>query len=355
MLKPLKGLLQISKTKVILNSLFMSIKYLKTTMFFLLIYLFVYANIGVSIFKGVLETRCRTNPLPPTNHLDPWAITPTPGVPQFICGYKSCPAGSHCLNAHSHGLPYESNHISIDEFNFGITSFDNIWWAILTMFEILVGEGWVKILYIYWNAMHPFVAMLYFNSAIFFGTIFMLNMVLGVISYTFSKVTEEDRQREMTPMEIMAQIMVGKGKGTRRGRKEIRKLKRAETRKLSIGMRLVENTEYDDCSPMGKQAGPSKFSLGRGKTFCSSSGGNLPNFGQIPQDSMGDANCGKSVGGVCLGHDGKDSYNGQEDEMDKELSSSEMSSSDESKQSESEEKFNPDDSGRDVFNIFKDQ
>lgn len=38
MLKPLKGLLQISKTKVILNSLFMSIKYLKTTMFFLLVY-----------------------------------------------------------------------------------------------------------------------------------------------------------------------------------------------------------------------------------------------------------------------------------------------------------------------------
>ena len=31
MLKPLKGLLQISKTKVILNSLFLSIKYLKAT------------------------------------------------------------------------------------------------------------------------------------------------------------------------------------------------------------------------------------------------------------------------------------------------------------------------------------
>lgn len=105
------------------------------------------------------------------------------------------------------------------------------------MFEILVGEGWVKILYIYWNAMHPFVAMLYFNSAIFFGTIFMLNLVLGVISYTFSKVTEEDRQSSMSPMEVMAQIMLGKGKVTRRGRKEIRKLKKNKTKRLSIGMR----------------------------------------------------------------------------------------------------------------------
>jgi hypothetical protein len=161
----------------------------------------------------------------------------TPNVSQFICGYKKCPVGSHCLNAHSHGLPFEDGHVNIDEFNFGITSFDNIWWAILTMFEILVGEGWVKILYIYWNAMHPFVAMLYFNSAIFFGTIFMLNLVLGVISYTFSKVTEEDRQSSMSPMEVMAQIMLGKGKDTRRGRKEIRKLKRNKTRRLSIGMR----------------------------------------------------------------------------------------------------------------------
>lgn len=93
--------------------------------------------------------------------------------------------------------------------NFGITSFDNIGFAMLTVFQCITMEGWTAILY--WVGLatawggHPafdilhsacFSALyfqtndalgstfnwIYFVPLIVLGSFFMLNLVLGVLS-----------------------------------------------------------------------------------------------------------------------------------------------------------------------------
>lgn len=87
--------------------------------------------------------------------------------------------------------------------NFGITSFDNIGFAMLTVFQCITMEGWTSILY--WVTASPCVMLqctcpyalhflqtndalgssynwVYFVPLIVIGSFFMLNLVLGVLS-----------------------------------------------------------------------------------------------------------------------------------------------------------------------------
>jgi hypothetical protein len=219
MSKPIKGLLQVSKTRIILKTLFQSLKNLKGSLFFLLVFVLVYSMIGVSIFRGAMETRCRTTVTPPANvATEGWPIYQDIHTKPHICGYKRCPDTSYCKNAAAFNLTYDKHATEIKEFNYGYTNFNNVAWGMLTMFEIWTGEGWVNILYIYWNSLHPILAMLYFNSSIFFATIFMMNMVLGVINSTFEKVTREDKITEEKVKENMRNIALNArgtvGRGT---------------------------------------------------------------------------------------------------------------------------------------------
>lgn len=84
--------------------------------------------------------------------------------------------------------------------NQGITSFDNIGFAMLTVFQCITMEGWTQILY--WvccrrgfrvarrqelvlktnDAVGTLFNWLYFVPLIILGSFFMLNLVLGVLS-----------------------------------------------------------------------------------------------------------------------------------------------------------------------------
>lgn len=86
--------------------------------------------------------------------------------------------------------------------NHGITSFDNIGFAMLTVFQCITMEGWTAILY--WvnyipclilvrftyskyylqmnDAVGSYFNFLYFVPLIVLGSFFMLNLVLGVLS-----------------------------------------------------------------------------------------------------------------------------------------------------------------------------
>ena len=90
--------------------------------------------------------------------------------------------------------------------NYGITSFDNIIYAMLTVFQCITMEGWTPILYwvckwlilllaakaieMYVNHLFPQTNdalggsfnFVYFVPLIVIGSFFMLNLVLGVLS-----------------------------------------------------------------------------------------------------------------------------------------------------------------------------
>lgn len=66
--------------------------------------------------------------------------------------------------------------------NYGITSFDNIGYAMLTVFQCVTMEGWTPILYWTNDAMGSYFNNFYFVPLIVIGSFFMLNLVLGVLS-----------------------------------------------------------------------------------------------------------------------------------------------------------------------------
>ncbi len=66
--------------------------------------------------------------------------------------------------------------------NFGITSFDNIGYAMLTVFQCVTMEGWTQILYWTNDSMGSYFNWVYFVPLIVLGSFFMLNLVLGVLS-----------------------------------------------------------------------------------------------------------------------------------------------------------------------------
>ena len=66
--------------------------------------------------------------------------------------------------------------------NYGITSFDNIIYAMLTVFQCITMEGWTPILYWMNDAVGSSYNWVYFVPLIVIGSFFMLNLVLGVLS-----------------------------------------------------------------------------------------------------------------------------------------------------------------------------
>ncbi|KAG8520809.1 Voltage-dependent L-type calcium channel subunit alpha-1F, partial [Galemys pyrenaicus] len=79
--------------------------------------------------------------------------------------------------------------------NGGITNFDNFFFAMLTVFQCVTMEGWTDVLYWMQDAMGYELPWLYFVSLVIFGSFFVLNLVLGVLSGEFSKEREKAKAR----------------------------------------------------------------------------------------------------------------------------------------------------------------
>lgn len=115
----------------------------------------------------------------------------------FACGVRRCP------------ISYECNDTWIGP-NDGITQFDNILFAVLTVFQCITMEGWTAVLYnvsaaaqlrcrhdmrrplsfsgLFFfflqtnDALGPMWNWIYFIPLIIIGSFFVLNLVLGVLS-----------------------------------------------------------------------------------------------------------------------------------------------------------------------------
>uniref|UniRef100_UPI0037E984D5 voltage-dependent N-type calcium channel subunit alpha-1B-like n=1 Tax=Semicossyphus pulcher TaxID=241346 RepID=UPI0037E984D5 len=133
----------------------------------------MFAIIGVELYMGKFHTTC-------------FRIDTGEQAVHWPCGLdlpaRICPNGTQCRE-------YWAGP------NFGITNFDNILFAVLTVFQCITMEGWVDILYSTndvgntWN-------WLYFIPLIIIGSFFMLNLVLGVLSGEFAKERERVEKRQ---------------------------------------------------------------------------------------------------------------------------------------------------------------
>ena len=79
--------------------------------------------------------------------------------------------------------------------NHGITTFDDIIFSMMTVFQCITMEGWTDILYFANDAIGASMNWVFFFLLVIVGSFFMLNLVLGVLSGEFAKERERVENR----------------------------------------------------------------------------------------------------------------------------------------------------------------
>ncbi|XP_063791946.1 voltage-dependent N-type calcium channel subunit alpha-1B isoform X6 [Pseudophryne corroboree] len=172
-LRPLKLVSGIPSLQVVLKSIMKAMVPLLQIGLLLFFAIVMFAIIGLEFYMGKFHKTCFSNETG-----EPIADYPCGELPARTCDNET----STCR------LYWKGP-------NFGITNFDNILFAVLTVFQCITMEGWTDILYNTNDAVGAMWNWLYFIPLIIVGSFFMLNLVLGVLSGEFAKERERVENR----------------------------------------------------------------------------------------------------------------------------------------------------------------
>ncbi|EAR86385.2 cation channel family protein (macronuclear) [Tetrahymena thermophila SB210] len=181
MLRPLKLIYHIKPYKKQLERFIRSVSLLGESIIRLFIFMVFFTILGLNIFKGSLEYRCRETPNPPENS-EIWQVAED--VP-FLCGYWACPGDTYCRSPYDYDLSYNKEEIDIPEMAYGFISFDNFFKALLTIIHITFIMNWSRITFTYWRYVNTLFVSAYFTSACIFLFHILINMILAIFYDSF--------------------------------------------------------------------------------------------------------------------------------------------------------------------------
>ncbi|XDV51466.1 hypothetical protein PO909_020336, partial [Leuciscus waleckii] len=168
-LRPLKLVSGIPSLQVVLKSIMKAMIPLLQIGVLLFVAILMFAIIGLEFYMGKFHQTCYDNVTFEIFDEQP-------------CGARSCPDYSLCMG-------YWIGP------NYGITQFDNVLFAVLTVFQCITMEGWTDMLYYSNDALGSSWNWMYYVPLIIIGSFFMLNLVLGVLSGEFAKERERVENR----------------------------------------------------------------------------------------------------------------------------------------------------------------
>uniref|UniRef100_A0A8C9TP71 Voltage-dependent L-type calcium channel subunit alpha n=1 Tax=Scleropages formosus TaxID=113540 RepID=A0A8C9TP71_SCLFO len=175
-LRPLRLVSGVPSLQVVLNSIIKAMVPLLHIALLVLFVIIIYAIIGLELFIGKMHATCFVAGTDIIAEEEP--------APCAISGHgRQCPVNGTVCREGWHGP------------NGGITNFDNFAFAMLTVFQCITMEGWTDVLYWMNDAMGLELPWVYFVSLVIFGSFFVLNLVLGVLSGEFSKEREKAKAR----------------------------------------------------------------------------------------------------------------------------------------------------------------
>uniref|UniRef100_A0A8D3CH50 Voltage-dependent L-type calcium channel subunit alpha n=1 Tax=Scophthalmus maximus TaxID=52904 RepID=A0A8D3CH50_SCOMX len=169
-LRPLRLVSGVPSLQIVLNSIMKAMVPLLHIGMLVMFVIIIYAIIGLELFIGRMHKTCYSIGLMMEDDPSPCAFA---GSGRFCDGN-----GTECRGK------WEGP-------NGGITNFDNIFFAILTVFQCITMEGWTDVLYWMNDAIGFEIPWIYFVSLVIFGSFFIINLVLGVLSGEFSKEREK--------------------------------------------------------------------------------------------------------------------------------------------------------------------
>ncbi|XP_078424367.1 voltage-dependent L-type calcium channel subunit alpha-1C [Cetorhinus maximus] len=175
-LRPLRLVSGVPSLQVVLNSIIKAMVPLLHIALLVLFVIIIYAIIGLELFMGKMHKTCLLNGSGTIAEEEPAPCSLNVGHGRRCSNDTLCKSGWVGPND-------------------GITNFDNFAFAMLTVFQCITMEGWTDVLYWMQDAMGYELPWVYFVSLVIFGSFFVLNLVLGVLSGEFSKEREKAKAR----------------------------------------------------------------------------------------------------------------------------------------------------------------
>uniref|UniRef100_F6Q8W5 Voltage-dependent calcium channel type A subunit alpha-1 n=1 Tax=Ciona intestinalis TaxID=7719 RepID=F6Q8W5_CIOIN len=179
-LRPLKLVSGIPSLQVVLKSIMKAMVPLLQIAVLLLFFIVVCSIVGLELYMGRFHRTCYSNSTILDKIIRDNQICSEDNSASY--GKYVCENGSYCGD-----WPLGPNH--------GITTFDNIIFSMMTVFQCITMEGWTDILYFADDATGSIYNWAYFIMLIIVGSFFMLNLVLGVLSGEFAKERERVENR----------------------------------------------------------------------------------------------------------------------------------------------------------------
>ncbi|XP_020560491.1 voltage-dependent L-type calcium channel subunit alpha-1D [Oryzias latipes] len=171
-LRPLRLVSGVPSLQIVLNSIMKAMVPLLHIGMLVMFVIIIYAIIGLELFIGRMHKSCY-------DISTGLMVEDDPSPCAFAGSGRFCVTnGTECRGK------WEGP-------NGGITNFDNIFFAMLTVFQCITMEGWTDVLYWMNDAIGFEIPWIYFVSLVIFGSFFIINLVLGVLSGEFSKEREK--------------------------------------------------------------------------------------------------------------------------------------------------------------------
>ncbi|XP_065091467.1 voltage-dependent calcium channel type A subunit alpha-1-like isoform X7 [Ochlerotatus camptorhynchus] len=188
-LRPLKLVSGVPSLQVVLKSIIKAMAPLLQIGLLVLFAIVIFAIIGLEFYSGALHKSCYS--LENAFEIIEEGDLPTPCYDDDDTMNVELPAGVHLCN-HNESACIEQ----WEGPNYGITNFDNIGFAMLTVFQCITMEGWTSTMYWTNDALGSTFNWIYFVPLIIIGSFFMLNLVLGVLSGEFAREREKVENRQ---------------------------------------------------------------------------------------------------------------------------------------------------------------
>ena len=165
-LRPLRTITSIKGLRMLVVSLLSALPMMKQTIIVLFFFFLIFAIGGVQMLQGILKRRCI--------EITTGKMLEDEEGEGLLCGGTfNCPHGYFCGKQ-------ETNP------NYGNTNLDNIFYALLMVFQSTTLEGWSDIQTMYQRT-YSYYIFLYFIMIVFIGAFFLMNLTLAVINASFTK------------------------------------------------------------------------------------------------------------------------------------------------------------------------
>lgn len=201
LLRPLRTLTTMPSMKILISTLIDSVAQLGGVLVLAVFFFIIFAILGVSLWKGSINMRCRLTEFPMDGD---WEVDEAD--PLLCSSQRQCAVNRWCGSLaeanRTDDARYELNSTliqdlyrdsEIEDLNYGFTNFDNLAVAFLTIFQCITLEGWINVCNMFEDAYDAWFVDLYFLLCIIVCSMFVLNLTIAVMLLKYEEFDKSEK------------------------------------------------------------------------------------------------------------------------------------------------------------------